>query len=167
VLVYQKAGLVFHMLERLIGRERMNAALREYVARFAGQALRPTLDDLVSIFKKHSSDLSLDWFYDEWFYRVVVPDFQIVSAVVKNQEDGYLIEYVAANAGGGRIPVTIEAVAGSQGDGGSFKSVGVTVLLEGAEAKGVIRCPFKPERVVIDRTCEVIDLDRANNEHRF
>jgi ABC-type transport system involved in multi-copper enzyme maturation permease subunit len=167
VLIYQKAGLVFHMLERLIGRERMNAALREYVARFAGQALRPTVDDLVSIFKKHSSDRSLDWFYDEWFYGVVVPDFQIISAGAKNQGDGYLIEYVAVNAGGGRMPVTIEAVAGSQGNAGSFKSVGVTVLLEGAESKGVIRCPFRPERVVIDRMCEVIDRDRANNEHRF
>jgi hypothetical protein len=98
---------------------------------------------------------------------VVVPDNQIVSAVEKEEDDCYMNEYFAVNAGGGRMPVTIEAVAGGRGDGDSFKSVGVTVLLEGAETKGVIRCPFRPERVVIDRTCEVIDLDRANNEHRF
>jgi len=168
VIFYQKAGLVFHMLETLIGREKMNAALKEYVARFSTRASHPTLHDLIAIFKRQTPDRSLDWFYEQWFYRVALPDFQIASATMRQKGSEYVVEFTASNLGEGQMAVTVEAIAGNEREVASFHSTSVQIrVAQGQETKGVIRCSFKPERLVLDRMYEVIDAERRNNEYRF
>src|SRR5438552_654942 len=97
VIAYQKAGLVFHMLETMLGREKMNAALKEYVARFSARASHPTIHDLIAIFKRQTPDRSLNWFYEQWFYRVTMPDFQITSATMRQEGREYIVEFTAGN----------------------------------------------------------------------
>jgi hypothetical protein len=168
VIFYQKAGLVFHMLETLIGREKMNAALREYIARFRGSASHPTIHDLIGILRQQTPGSALDWFYEQWFYRVTIPDFQIASAIVRREGDQYIVEFTASNVGEGRMPVTVEAIAGQEREAAGFRSASVQVIIEhGQETKGILRCPFKPEKLVLDRMHEVIDVERGNNEYRF
>ncbi len=161
-IIYQKAGLVFHMMENLIGRERMNAALREYVARFAESA-HPRIADLIAILKKQTPDGSMDWFYDEWFYRVTLPDFRITAATMKKEGNDYIIEFSIENIGDGSMPVLVEAVAGDERSASSAQ----VLASQGATARGSIRCAFKPEQLVIDRLHDVIDKDRSNNTHIF
>lgn len=162
VVVYQKAGLVFHMLETLIGRQRMNAALKEYVARFAWSRVHPTIHDLIAIFKKQTPDDSLAWFYEEWFERVIVPDFRIVSATVQKVGSEYLIEFTADNAGQGTMPVTVEAIAGNRRAGSGTAAIQVT-LEAGRETRAAVRCRFKPERLILDPRHDVPDADRLSN----
>lgn len=168
VIFYQKAGLVFHMLETLIGREKMNAALKEYIARFSARAAHPTIHDLIAIFKRQTPEGAFDWFYEQWFYRVTMPDFQIASAKLRQAGNEYVIEFKASNLGSGQMLVTVEAITGDEREAASFHSTSVQIkVAQGQETKGVIRCSFKPERLMLDRMHEVIDTERRNNEYRF
>lgn len=168
VIFYQKAGLVFHMLEGVLGREKMNAALKEYVARFGWREARPTIHDLVAIFRRQTPDGSLDWFYEQWFDRVTVPDFQITSATVRQEGDEYLVEFSADNLGEGEMTVTVAAVAGGESGGEDVRAASVGVVVRRGEAtKGVIRSAFRPGKLVLDPGVEIIDADRGNNEFNF
>ena len=163
VLVYQKAGLVFHMLEQLLGRTKMNAALREYVTRFRQSAARPTLDELLALFKQQ--DGTLNWFYEQWFQRVTLPDFQITSAAVRREGAEYVVEFIAGNAGQGRMPVTIEAIADDEKI--HVPASATITLSQDSETRGILRCAFRPARLTLDRRRNVLDTNRSNNELRF
>jgi hypothetical protein len=166
VLAYQKAALVFHMLESQIGRERMNAALRAYVARFAPSESHPTIHDLIAVFKAQAPDGALDRFFEDWFERVVVPDAALARASVTAEGGQWRVAFVATNAGEPGSPavaVTVEATAGEPGSPGFRTSAARVVVGPDGETDGTIVCPFKPERVVVDRGYAVLDRDRTNN----
>lgn len=163
VLAYQKAGLVFHMLEREFGRERARAALREFAATFAGGARHPTLDDLLAILRRQAPGDAIDRFCMQWFESVVVPDARLLSAHAARSGQGWRVEFTASNAGGGTVPVVVEATSGERGAPG-FRSASVIVeLRDGESSSGAIQCPFEPDRVVLDRGVDVLDSDRTNN----
>ncbi|HEV2859902.1 MAG TPA: M1 family aminopeptidase [Pyrinomonadaceae bacterium] len=167
VLVYQKAGLVFHMLERMLGREKMNAALREYVSRFGRGDERPTIEDLLAIFRRQTPDNSLEWFYDQWFARVTTPDFQITSASVRRDGADYVVEFTAENLGDGAMPLTVEATGDAPAHRPAPASTARVFIKQGEQTRALIRCPFKPTRLVIDPDADVLDADRLNNELTF
>jgi ABC-2 type transport system permease protein len=152
VVGYQKAGMVFHMLEREIGREALTAALAEYVARFAGGGRRPTIRDLLAILERRSPPA----FLDQWFHRVVVPDARIVHAAVRREGDDYVVEAVVTNGGEGRVVVPIEAV-------GAASAASLVAVEAGRETTVEIRCPFEPARVVLDPRFDALDANRENN----
>jgi hypothetical protein len=70
------------------------------------------------------------------------------------------------NAGTGRMPVEIAAVAGPRwGEDGrvspAYKDARVTLVLAAGEQKlARIRCPFEPETVVADPDAKVMQLQR-------
>src|SRR5262249_14749874 len=102
------------------------------------------------------------------FYNITIPDYHLISANVRQEGDEYVVEFAADNLGEGQMPITIEAVAGKEDDESNFKTASTRVMIvQGKETKGVIRCSFKPEKVVLDRMYEVIDFDRGNNEIKF
>ncbi len=165
VVSYQKAGLVFHMLEKLIGRKSMKQALKTYVARFAWKDVHPTIHDLISIFKQQVPDRSLDWFLNDWFFGVTLPDSRIVSAVVQIVGNEYHVEVTVENQGQGRVPVMVEVITGNETDQAHFQSQSIQVMTEpGKPMTGIIVCSFKPEKIVLDRSFDWLDADRENNE---
>jgi ABC-2 type transport system permease protein len=184
---YNKGGLVFYMLERQIGRERLCAALASFVARWrsspAGETPRdetlaraaghPGIADLLDELRASQGRQSLDWFYEQWFEQVIVPDMAFVSTPLLRDEGGsWSVEFTATNLGTGRLPVRIEAVRGSWRPDrfgalaeGEFEH-GEPLLLwlePGQTARGVVASRFRPEALVIDRLFETIDFDRTNN----
>jgi aminopeptidase N len=64
-IVYYKGCFVLYMLRTLMGRERFDAAIREYLETYAfGNA---ETEDLRRIMEKHYGE-SLRWFFDQWLY---------------------------------------------------------------------------------------------------
>lgn len=182
-LWYAKGCLVLYMLERQLGRERLHAALSNFVARWrvdtrdppptsvAARRGHPTLDDLLAELRATHPGESFQWFYETWFERVVLPDmaFEGVPTLSRDGER-WSVEFVATNLGEGRLPVRVEAVAGpwrpeQRGEDEEFEVSGNVLLwLEpGKSARGMLTCDFEPQFVVIDRLYECIDFDRTNN----
>ena len=71
-----------------------------------------------------------------------------------------------ANGGTGRFPVEVAATLGERFDGEGkaspeYKDARTRVVLGAGESKLVrIRCPFEPERVVVDPDVKVLQLQR-------
>ncbi len=71
-VVYDKGGLVVHMLRGVLGDEAFFAALRAYEAEFRlGSA---TTADLQASFEASTGE-DLDWFFDPWVYGVGEPTY--------------------------------------------------------------------------------------------
>jgi len=181
---YNKGALVFHMLERQIGRERLMRGLARFVTRWrplpdaarpgaisphGHPALADLLDDLRGA---HRGD-DLEWFYRQWFEEVVVPDLAFASEPLLREEDGtWTVEFTATNLTEGSVPVHVEALRGPWRPesaaalaAGTFEaSEPVRLWLEpGRVTRGVVSARFRPETLVIDRLYECIDFDRTNN----
>ncbi len=175
---YNKGCLVFYMLERRIGRERLHAGLRRFVERWRQTtAGHPTLRDLLLELRAAHRGEYLEWFYDQWFDRVIVPDLAFDSEPVLREERGtWTVEFSATNLREGRVPVQVEALRGEwrpahRRSGASAeleKSGALLVWLEGGKStRGVISSSFRPEALVIDRLHECIDFDRTNNARKL
>ncbi len=72
--LYEKAGLVLHVLRRELGDELFFGAVRRYVQDNKGRNV------ITSDFQRSVEDAtgrSLDWFFDQWVYRSGHPHFEI------------------------------------------------------------------------------------------
>lgn len=169
---YNKGCLAFYMLERRIGRERLHAGLRSFVERWRDRLDgHPRIGDLLDELRAAHRGEYLEWFYEQWFDQVIVPDLAFDGDPLLRGADGaWTIEFSATNLREGRVPVLVEALRGPwradrRGTEDEFEhSGGVLVWLErGKSTRGVISSAFRPEAVVIDRLHECIDFDRTNN----
>ncbi|HLG16523.1 MAG TPA: M1 family aminopeptidase [Blastocatellia bacterium] len=71
---YEKGAWVLHMLRRVMGDEKFFAGIRDYYRRHReGNALTA---DFQKVMESHAG-MSLDWFFDEWFYQ---PGYPILEA---------------------------------------------------------------------------------------
>ncbi len=183
VLWYQKGCLVFSMLERRLGRERLLAALRSFVERWthdpadATARSHPTIHDLLDELREQHRGEDLEDFYRTWFEEVVVPDPALVSATVTRHGATWSVDFVATNLGEGRVPVRVEAATGEwdltapveagadpDGDPADDASAPLQLWLEpGVTTRGTLTTRFAPEHLVLDRRMECLDFDRTNN----
>lgn len=171
---YNKGCLVFYMLERRIGRDRLLAALSEFAAEWRDSDSHPVLDDLLRKIRAQHRGEDHGEFYEQWFEDVIVPDVAVLGATVRREGTGstWSVEFRATNLGQGRVPVRVELLRGAWRpmepgaleEGAWETNGGMRVRLEPGEAfEGTLSCTFPPEAIVIDRLHECIDFDRTNN----
>ncbi|HKR59791.1 MAG TPA: M1 family aminopeptidase [Pyrinomonadaceae bacterium] len=71
---YPRGGAVLHMLRRNLGEENWWRAINHYLRKYAHQPVE-TEEFRVAI--EESTGQSMDWFFDEWLYRMGHPVFRI------------------------------------------------------------------------------------------
>ena len=188
-LWYNKGCLVLHMLECQIGRERMLQGLASYVARWRHDPEKvgpgvppgrrfpmlshPTIEDLLESLRSAHAGQDLEWFYQQWFREVTIPDMALVGEPLLRSEGGsWSVEFEAANLGEGSMPVRVELVQGtwradeqdSMREGEYQVSPPLRLFLEpGQTARGTLSATFEPDAIVLDRGYECLDFDRTNN----
>ncbi len=172
---YNKGSHVFYMLERMIGRERLLAGLRSFVQVWQKRASSPqptfpTVHDLIATLQNQHRNQNLDWFYDQWFEKVVVPDLVVDSANLRRSGDAWTIDFKVSNVGKGRAVVHAEAIAGKwdlteNTPPTDFRaSAPIPLSLDaGQSVQGSLTCAFEPSKLIVDRLFECIDFDRTNN----
>jgi ABC-2 type transport system permease protein len=85
---------------------------------------------------------------------VVLPEYELSDARASKAGGAWRATVAVRNAGTGRMPVQVAAVAGS-------RDARATVTLGAGEWKTVsILCPFEPERIVVDPDVQVLQLRR-------
>ncbi len=134
---YHKGCLVFYMLERRIGRERLLAALSDFVERWRydreaprlsaddprrrqRELSHPTVEHLLDTLRSHHRDVDLDWFYEAWFHDVVVPDMALVGTpeLVREAGGSWSVMFEVENLATGPtaptspMPIEVELVRG-------------------------------------------------------
>src|ERR1051326_4291489 len=80
-VTYDKGGWVFWMLLEHMGRERMLAGLRHFLATVGGSLDHPLLEDFVAAMRPYAPDpAAYDRFTRQWFAQVVVPEYKLAGA---------------------------------------------------------------------------------------
>jgi ABC-type transport system involved in multi-copper enzyme maturation permease subunit len=167
-VTYDKGGWVFWMLLCHLGRERALEGLKAFIAEYKDGPDFPVLQDFVRVMRRFAADKpAYDAFVKQWFFEVVVPEFKLSDArCVPDGAEHWQVTLRVENVGTGRMPAEVAAVAGDRFDedgkpSPTYQDARTIVELASGEAKDVtIRCPFKPERVLMDPDARVLQLRR-------
>ena len=120
---YDKGGWVAWMLLNHIGRENMLAGCREFIRRFENGPDHPVLQDFVAVIREFAPDKeSYDAFVKQWFFEVVVPQYELADASrvhIVGGSDGapeteWEVRVQVKNAGAGRMPIEVAAIRGER-----------------------------------------------------
>ncbi|MFY9826788.1 MAG: M1 family aminopeptidase [Thermoanaerobaculia bacterium] len=170
-VTYDKGGWVFWMMEQKLGRERMLAGLRQFIADWGNGPDYPVLQDFTAAMRPYAPDpADYDDFVRQWFHQVVVPEYTLADPRVTGGSGGqpWKVTVRVKNVGKGRMPVEVAAVHGDRfTDKGKpkpgYRAARATVVLGAGEEKTVeIACAFQPERVVVDPDVQVLQLRRKS-----
>lgn len=161
-VTYDKGGWVFWMLLRQMGRDRMLAGLRQFIHDWSDNPDHPVLQDFLPTMRPFAADpAAFDAFAQQWFYQVVVPEYELSDAHVRKDGPGWRVTVELRNAGTGRMPVQVAAIPREGVQGDQPQNARSTVILgAGEEALVSIFCPFEPDRIVVDPDVEVLQLRR-------
>ncbi len=104
LIVYAKGALVLHMLRYVLGEAKFQQLFSSLVRENRYKAIRI---ETVQEFAERLHGEPLNWFFQQWFYQVVVPDYRIVSASSVAEGSGYRTTATVRNAGTGTMPVEV------------------------------------------------------------
>ncbi|MBI3976367.1 MAG: hypothetical protein HY334_08260, partial [Armatimonadetes bacterium] len=104
IVRYAKGALVLHMLRYVLGEAKFQQFLSSLVRENRHKAIRI---ETVQEFAEAAHGESLNWFFRQWFYDVVVPDYQIVAASSAADGSGFKTTATLRNAGSGSMPVEV------------------------------------------------------------
>ena len=157
---YQKPALMMQQLRyEVLGRDRFDAAFREYLRTWAFK--HPTPADFFRIMRDESG-MDLDWFWREWVYSTARLDQAVDSVVVHGDS---LSEIFLSNRGQMVMPTVLglelEDPDGSVRTG--FIELPVDMWNLGPHFTYRYRGSAKLRRVTVDPHDEFPDINRANN----
>jgi aminopeptidase N len=81
---YEKAGFVLHMIRNYMGERHFRDSLKLYLDRYSDQTAET--DDLRKIFEE-TSGMSLQWFFDQWFYRAGHPELNVEFSIDQDSSE--------------------------------------------------------------------------------
>lgn len=134
-LVYDKGGMVLHLLSEYLGHERFLEASRYYLQRHAGG--NASTEDMEAAFSEASGE-DLKPFFDAWVRSNAIPEISAKSRVQKQ---------------GGRWKTTIEL---SQKRAPVWHPLSVDVELVSADEtqSKIVRVPFESSKVKVEATVD-------------
>jgi aminopeptidase N len=74
---YPRGGAVLHMLRKTLGEDNWWRAINHYLTKYAHQ---PVSTEQFRIAIEEATGQSMDWFFDEWVYKMGHPIFQVTQA---------------------------------------------------------------------------------------
>jgi aminopeptidase N len=155
VVRYQKGAYVLHMLRHVVGTETFMNIMKTYATRFRAQSVR------VSSFQDVAQEVygqSLEWFFQEWIYQRVLPDYTIESATSAAAEGGTRTTVRVRNLGTGQMPVDVVF----EMDGGEKVTRRVTVGSR-ADATVEVVTPRPVRRVEVDPEKWILQANYTND----
>jgi hypothetical protein len=175
-VTYDKGGWVFWMLLRHMGRKQALAGLHEFIKEYHDGPDFPVLQDFVEVMRRYASDkAAFDAFVKQWFFEVVVPEYQLSNAQrTESGKNAWDVSVHVENVGTGKLTVEVAAATRERFDerdgkaNPDYKDARTAVELGAGDAKNVkIHCPFKPDRVFMDPDALVLQLRRKLAVARF
>lgn len=171
---YQKGGIVMHALNKYIGEDSLNHALKKFVARYAFQGPPyPTTLDLLSCIRNVTPD-SMQYFITDNFEKITIYDNKIVDAKSQKTANGYTVfatidskKFYADSTG-----KETEIPSDNYIEIGIYKNKNTLALLrryklKTGETKLTIPVSEKPYKIVIDPHLLLIDRKLDDNELRL
>lgn len=182
-VTYDKGGWVFWMLLNHMGRERCLAGIQSFLRAWEFGPDHAVLQDFVEHLRPFASDTgAYDAFVQQWFFDVVVPEYELSEATKEAVDGGWIVRATLKNKGSATMPVELaasrgerfpkpEAKASSASTSTSSvqaaeaerpyeESRTLVVLGKGESSPIEIRCAFEPETLVVDPDALVLQIGR-------
>jgi ABC-2 type transport system permease protein len=177
-VTYDKGGWVFWMLLRQLGRKPALEGLQAFIKEYHDGPDYPVLQDFTTVMRRFAADKpAFDAFVKQWFFEVVVPEYQLSDAKrdqAAGEKEAWDVSVNVKNVGTGKMTVEVAAATGERFDSTDgkanpdYKDARTAIELSAGEAKDVkIHCPFKPDRVFMDPDALVLQLRRKLAVARF
>lgn len=168
VVVYNKGAWALWMLRRQMGQDAFVAGVQQFFRTYHNNPDHPVIEDFVAVLRPYAPDQrGFDDLVRQMFFETVTPEYWLDGARKQPAGRGtWEVTVKVENGGTGRFPVEVAAILGERFDdegkvSPEYKSARTTVVLGPGESKLVrIRCPFEPERVVVDPDVQVLQLQR-------
>jgi len=183
-VTYDKGGMVFYMLHRLMGREANFAGIQAFIRNRHDNPDRPLLEDFVEEMRPFAPDAAaFDAFTRQWFFEVVAPLYKLDDVTRQQEGSTWVVTGTLRNAGSGRQSVEVSAasqeerfeeqseeearrepapVSASYVDARQVLSLGA-----GESASFRLECSFEPSFVCLDPDATVLMIDRKKAVVRF
>ncbi len=114
-IMYSRGGVVFYMLHRMLGEERMLAAIREYVRRYSFREDHPTMTDVVALFEEMYPETR--GFLEQFVKGMAIPNPGFTRAEREELSDGrWRVTFEVANRAEGDLDLVVEAHEGTRAD---------------------------------------------------
>jgi aminopeptidase N len=167
VVIYDKGAWALWMLYKQMGKDAFLAGVQRFFQIYHGNPDHPVIEDFVTVMRPYAPDKrGFDDLVRQWFFALVTPEYRLEGARKQPVGGAWEVTVRVENAGTGRMPVEVAATRGRRFDekgkvSPEYRDARTTVVLGAGEAKLVrIRCPFEPERVVVDPDANVLQLQR-------
>lgn len=166
-VIYDKGAWVMWMLHQQIGREPMLAGLRAFITRFEGSRDHAALQDLVETLRAYAvSPAEFEQFVDQWFHRVVLPEFEVRDARLVRSGPAWTVSATVENVGTGTAHIDVAAARGERFSADAPADVryrdartGVTLALR-TPVRVEWTADFAPDRIVVDPDAMVLQAHR-------
>ncbi|HEV8579357.1 MAG TPA: M1 family aminopeptidase [Thermoanaerobaculia bacterium] len=168
VVIYNKGAWALWMLYRQMGKQAFLAGVQRFFQIYHGNPDHPVIEDFVAVMRPYAPDAeAFDDLVRQWFFATVTPEYRLEDARKQALGGGqWEVAVRVENAGSGRMPMEVAATRDRRFDDRGkisprYREARTTVILGAGEAKEVhIRCPFEPERVVVDPDANILQLQR-------
>jgi ABC-2 type transport system permease protein len=168
VVIYNKGAWALWMLYKQMGTDAFLAGVQHFFQIYHGNPDHPVIEDFVAVMRPYAPDpKAFDDLVRQMFFGLVTPEYRLAEARKQPVGGGQWETAVRVeNAGTGRFPVEVAVTRGQRFDdkgkvSPDYREARATVVLGAGEAKQIrIRCPFEPQRVVVDPDANVLQLQR-------
>jgi ABC-2 type transport system permease protein len=171
---YQKGGIVMHALNKYIGADSLNHALKRFVERYAFQGPPyPTTLDMLAFIRQSTPD-SMQYFVTDVFQKITIYDNKVIDAKSRKTGSNYTVDVSLdskkfyADSTGKETAATSEnyVEVGVYKNKNTLESLHRYKLKTG-ETKLSIIVNEKPYKVVLDPHLLLIDRKLDDNELRL
>ena len=163
--VYTKTASVMFMLQYILGDSLFDFAMKEYFRRWHWK--HPYLDDFQTVMEE-VSNLSLEWFFEQWFQKTWTVDYSIASVknkrVERSEETSFLTRVKIRKLKEGVMPLDLYFKL-PDGTTHSEKIPVEVWQAGGREYIAAVDLPGKPNYVELNPDQRVMDLNRLNNAY--
>ncbi len=173
-VTYDKTGFVFWMLLNEMGRENCLKGIQAFFKTYQNNPDHPVLQDLIASLRPFADDKpAFDAFVHQWFYEVVVPEYQFSDSSRTKQGESWVAKGSIVNRGTAETSVEIAAAKGERflKDGKpnpEFKESRTRVKLSPKTPQNFsITSDFEPDRILVDPDAKVLQLNRKLAVARF
>ena len=173
-ILYQKGGIMMHALNKYLGEDSLNHALKRFIERYAFQGPPyPTTLDLLTYLRQVTPD-SMQYFITDGFQKITIYDNKITEAKANKSGDKYVVDVTVdskklyADSTGKETEVPSENYI----EVGVYKNSKTLLTVNRYKLKtGVTKLSIpvneKPYKVVIDPRLLLIDKKLDDNEMRL
>jgi hypothetical protein len=168
VVIYNKGAWALWMLYQRMGKDAFLAGVQQFFRVYHGNPDHPVIEDFVAVLRPYAPDkAAFDDLVRQMFFQTVTPEYRLDEPRKQPLGGGaWEVTVKVENAGTGRFPVEVAALRGDRYDekgkiSPEYKDARATVVLGAGESRTVrIRCPFEPQRLVVDPDVNVLQLQR-------